>query len=121
MDERLSKLLDNLVSLLEKTGEFVLEQAPPLAQEIIAYGRATTSITVASGIVFLIAFIFISRSNIKADWDEIDENPEMIFRIIANIGTGLLGVMLVALNTNNCLMAWVAPRLYLLKTIKSML
>ena len=76
MDERLSKLLDNLVSLLEKTGEFVIEQAPPLAREIIAYGRAleTTAVVLPLLITICLSIYWFKWS--KRDFKYLQEGEK---------------------------------------------
>ena len=119
-----ARLLEDLRLLLEKGGQFVLEQAPPLAREIVTYGRVanTTSLAICLTIVAVCLHFWFKRvPKILSDKEKLSHCGELYGRHVAQmIAHGLFGVVFSILafcEMFDAIKAWFAPRLYLLEYV----
>lgn len=114
VSDEATKLLVDLREMLEAGGRFVLEQAPPLAREIIAYGRAWETLQfVGCGLVAICAGVTWVRMIKKIDYN--DETP-FVMSMVSGAVTILSTIGCVA-SARDFVLAWFAPRLYLLEYV----
>lgn len=121
VSEQAAKLLEDLRGLLEKGGQFVMEQAPPLAKEIIAYGRAYHTIVLLLSVATAITcWVMLSRRG-KAwiEWCNDNDCPHIGFFV--TIIPGIVSTIATLFSIEGVCKVWFAPRLYLLDYIMSAL
>jgi len=119
--ENEDKIIETLLGYTERASEFtgsivewVQQQAPDLANEIVVYGRASSTISVALGI-FLFFFVVVLFSILvykKACGDSF--GAASLISIFPIMGGGFL----IAHNLRECIQSWFAPKLYLLNYLK---
>ena len=115
-----AKLLEDLRLLLEKGGQFVLEQAPPLAREIVAYGRISNVIgmLVASTFIAICARWFLTKyAAWKEDSGSLDFPAAPLAAGIVGLGASIFWLCCAA----EFAKAVFAPRLFLLQVVTGML
>ena len=112
-----AKLLEDLRVMLEKGGQFVVEQAPPLAKEIVAYHRIIDPLYVVAGLLLMASSVLLIK-RVKRAWRDLDSEfagvGGMLYCFIAMI----CGFGMFACNFESSIMVWVAPRLFLLDYVR---
>src|SRR3990167_4090292 len=132
--EQSAKLLEDLRLMLEKGGQFVMEQAPPLAREIVLYGRIANLLYCVLGVVLfwigvrvlthMIPFMNSkeptgNNGNYRNQWwaeQEIWRPGFIVQAILRGVG-GIFGFVVFICNIEWLILSWAAPRLYLLKYV----
>jgi hypothetical protein len=113
-----ARLLEDLRIMLEKGGEFVLAQAPPLAHEIILWGRVWNTTGALFVAVVLVLMIRSMRGTTKAITAELDDyNTVLPVHAIVSIVKGIVvAILMVGMFdlARSAIMAWCAPRLFVL-------
>lgn len=110
--------------LLEKKGaeliEFIETQAPLLCADIITYGRWSSAVTMAFSVTFaIVGIIAVVCGGRKALRDfEKDDVPWAFFVAMVGLLGVIFGTMVTALESKYFMLAWFAPRLYVLEYIK---
>lgn len=116
------ELLDWLKGAAETGGDFVQEQAPLLAQEIVAYERGLSTFHVIA-CVLITAMALVTLRMIK--WKEIgNDNPEGIFSLVGVIVAALALVVVPLFGiyaAERCMKSWVAPRLVVIEKAAELL
>jgi len=106
--------LQELIEFIKAGTEVVGEQAPLVAQEIVMYGRASNTLYVIGSLIVLFAWykalVWAWNDETSSNW----EAPVTIFGVVI-IVFALLGF---CASISSAIMAWFAPRLYVLDTIK---
>lgn len=124
-DELKKALVDSLDLLktgLEKSSDFVLEQAPMVVQEYIAYTRVMSTVQVVSGVLLFILTCITCRYwmrltyRLATESSEALEVPVGIFGAAAHIFAFIGSIGLIS-NITTCIMAWTAPRVLILEKI----
>ena len=106
--------IKELVGIVRDSKEFVIDQAPSVAVEMVRYGRIWIIVPllfIIIGIPYLIyAFIKARESNWEDGW-----SPAFFIPMI-------LGIFIAALiiGESKMIMAWVAPKLYILTELSRM-
>jgi hypothetical protein len=124
LKEKLADAASKLIDKVEEGGDFILDQMPLIAQELVAYERAYRTAWVCIAVVWVILYAFlILPKGIKLAQGKIEE-------VRTNVGMGMcvMGgcVSVMALfgffiNINPMMKAWFAPRLVILDYLKEML
>jgi hypothetical protein len=121
--EALDRALKLLVDSLEQGKELAQDQLPVIVNEIVAWGRASTTATVLGGVALGVLTWLAWRGAIGRKtiewWD--NEDPNCIFPIVGFCVSPLISVLIVCVNTSTCLMAWFAPRVYVIQELKELL
>lgn len=119
-DEALGKLIEKAIRVSEKTGNFVIEQAPDLLKEFYMWHIAQNVFGVLLGIILL----FLSYKVIKVfGQDESDWNTD--FELLGKhigIGTGIIssclslfGIIFFFASLYQLVFILVAPKLFLIE------
>jgi hypothetical protein len=118
--EHIVDSMDKIQQYIDSTEEFVLEQAPLVAQEIVTLGQMQGALTV---VCFVIATLLMSTLCMYCIFKNKDSGPlsdwelPMVFSGIATAGAAL-GVMV---SFSCALVPFFAPRLYLLREVSKLL
>lgn len=115
--KKLNKAIDIIISRLEKTEKFVLEQAPQVCKEILAEKLALLkfSLIVSSLITSLfITGIFVSLHQVKADW-----NNSMIYFLVGILSLlTIIPLVFLVAAISEAISLKTAPKLTLLREFK---
>ena len=123
-DKQIAEILKKGLEAAEKSGNFVIEQAPDLVKQLITYKTVETSICVLIEISLMyLIFRYIKYLHKKnnEDSDFIFDNE---FHIIGMMITSLMGIFLffVFINDISDLIKLIfAPKIYLLEYIAQLL
>jgi len=123
MDENTKKQLNEfllkLINGAEKAGDFAIEQAPLVAQEVVAYGQATsTAIVVIFVILVLACFRYVPRGIAKLD-DSDDATLATHLPVVIGLPfVTLMFAMFASNHFDDFFKSWFAPRLYLIEYIR---
>jgi len=111
------ELIKELLTTIKDTKNFVLDQAPEVAQEMILLARVESAIFFAVSLFFItIAFTFLKNKHLKCDEYSDESLTYLLMRIVFPI-IGFCGV-LCAINNLSC---WIAPKVFLLKQLSNLL
>ena len=123
-DKQIAEILKKGLEVAEKSGNFVIEQAPDLVKQLITYKTIETSICVLIEITLMyLIFIYFKylykKNNEDSDFIIYDE-----FHIIGMIITSLMGIFLFfafITDISNLIQLIFAPKIYLLEYIAKLL
>lgn len=118
MEEKLQKYADDLIDLLRAGADFAGEQAPLFVQELLTYYTYHHSVYLAIGVFFLtLSWVFKRRvaNSSQNDYAITVEGNGFLCAVSFVLGTIIVVYHLLAL-----IQVTVAPRLYLIETLQSM-
>lgn len=126
-DEAIAKVLETALTGLQKTGEFVVEQAPDLVRQLILYKTATYAVALLFGLILLSITLVSIRKLLKARKAYIASRSgyadasayELPAALIGLVGGGS-GLALISTNTFNLIKITLAPRVWLLEYAASL-
>jgi len=114
LEKTLQTILDKSIEVAEKTGEFVVEQAPLLLQEFYKWHIASAMLGILLGTFFAVCtykgfkrLMFLEEKNSYADYD-------VFAYVLATIG-GITSIVIFCVNTYDLIFILVAPKLYLIE------
>jgi len=117
-DKQLAEILKKGLEIAEKTGNFIVEQAPDLIQQLLIWKTVQHSLTFIVGVVLTVAMyrVFKKIYNDKKsdDYDYFDgiwESPFTWFGLI----TGLLITICCLSDFYNLIQIVFAPKIYLIE------
>ena len=127
---RLVESMDKVQEYVEATGDFILEQAPLVAQEIVQLGRVSTTfqaVCFAAGALF--SYLIYRKLWKKYEASQVSEPVDGAVAVcheyaVAGVGfwIGSMTLTVFALiNTKEALLPWLAPRLYLLQELAKLI
>jgi len=125
--EQVALLLEDIRVLAEKAGQFVLDQAPPLAREIVTYGRVfhTFWAVVCSIVILSCVYLWYVRMPRLLRSPENMHNGELKARYAAPVAIqtiiGVISFIAMIFNAHYCVLAWFAPRLYIVNYVSKLL
>ena len=111
LEEQLSVILEKSLNIAEKSGEFIIEQAPLLLQEFYQWHTASHIMKSLLFLITLIPFIVFYK---KADWGSYENG----FSEIMSISFGVFSVCTIIISIFNIyklVFITVAPKLYLIE------
>jgi len=121
--ERLIESLDKIQQWVESTEEFVIEQAPLVAQEILRMGRIQSVYEVVAWALVAVVSFFVCRKCIRS----VTADPDSDAAPFYGVGAVLIGLVsgaasfAVLCSIQSALTPWFAPRLYILQEIGKLL
>jgi len=115
LQQQLAEYLKSIATTAQAGAAFVVEQAPLVVQEKIAYGRAVETVAL---LAWLVGVVVCARSG-RAAWaaaekDDYD-NPFYIFGGLAAVIGLVVSVLFVFGQFAAVAKVWFAPRLYILE------
>lgn len=119
--KELQPLIEQIVSLVKDTKDFVLAQAPDFVRQFIVYSYIQAFVCLAVGIAALIACalaIKYARNHWNVDrYDNLE--PRAIIACIVAPLFGIGGILSVFCETQELLTIWLAPKIYIVMNIAS--
>lgn len=123
--QQLVKFLETLNTGVEKGGDFVLEQAPLVAQEIVTYGRAwNTGLAIVLAITPLVILLFALRYARRVlAWTEGNCDRQFgVFFPMVFVAVGMAGMLIGACcECEKACRAWFMPRVYLVQEVAQLI
>ena len=123
-DKQIAEILKKGLEVAEKSGNFVIEQAPDLVKQLITYKTVETSICV----LIEITLMYLIFRYFKYLYKKNNEDSDFIicyeFHIIGMIITSLMGIFLFfefITDISNLIQLIFAPKIYLLEYIAKLL
>ena len=124
LEQTLSKVIEKSLALAEKTGEFVVDQAPDLLQEFYTWHTMKAGFYVLLGFVFIMLGIFLPKL-----WGEKEEDRYssihylnryfnediMTLNVINHMVFGIVGTIMFLVNLHSLIYILVAPKLYIIE------
>ena len=127
-NEQAKELVQWLLDVLKQTQGFVMEQAPALAREIIAFGRVyeTTQLVVAAlALGCGLWYLALRLSEAVKVLNESDDSgicvPIFIRLMVQGMVCTIGGFTGVCVSLHDAILVWAAPRLYLLEYLGGLL
>jgi hypothetical protein len=115
---KLADILATIHNGIKLAGDFALEQLPEIAQQYIAYGRASHTVYLAIGIAIVAVLLW----NAKKTYLLLNENPNKNFLLLPiYLASGFFSIALIANNLSNALLVWFAPKVWLLQEIAKLI
>lgn len=123
-DKQIAEILKKGLEAAEKSGNFVIEQAPDLVKQLITYKTVETSISVLIEITLMYLifryFKYLYKKN-NEDSDFIPENVFHIGGIIISSGVAIFMSITFIADISNLIQLIFAPKIYLLEYIAKLL
>ena len=121
-DKQLAEILKKGLETAEKTGNFIVEQAPDLIRQLLIWKTVEYSVYVIIGIS-LIVYFYRWTKKVAKEMKENEEDFEDYFEdSIANIFIAIgqltfliIGMMLIAENLQDLIQIVFAPKIYLIE------
>ena len=123
-DKQIAEILKKGLEAAEKSGNFVIEQAPDLVKQLITYKTVETSICVLIEITLMYLIFRYFKYLYKKNNEDSDFIPENAFHGVGIIITSLMGIFLFFVFINdisNLIQLIFAPKIYLLEYITQLL
>lgn len=123
-DKQIAEILKKGLEVAEKSGNFVIEQAPDLVKQLITYKTVETSICVLIEITLMYLIFRYFKYLYKKNNEDSDFIPENAFHGVGMIITLLIGIFLFFVFINdisNLIQLIFAPKIYLLEYIAKLL
>lgn len=121
-DEVLSKVVEKALMVAEKTGDFVIEQAPLLLQEFYAWHICSSILFILLGIAFIIIgirlpYFWLDKEEKKWDFKYLNrygDEGAISAWFCFGIGT-IIGIIMLIVSIYDLVFILVAPKLYLIE------
>ena len=114
------ELKQKLIEYVEATGDFVTEQAPLVAQEMLYFGKMQGALYIIATLMVIVLTATASAFFFRMYKDNEHEEGWVGIGIISAVISTTCFFAFVAEFLNN-IQPWIAPRLYLLKEIGDIL
>ena len=123
-DKQIAEILKKGLEAAEKSGNFVIEQAPDLVKQLITYKTIETSICVLIEITLMYLifryFKYLYKKN-NEDSDFISDNEFHIAGIVLSLVVAIFMFIAFITDISNLIQLIFAPKIYLLEYIAQLL
>jgi hypothetical protein len=109
-DKVISEAIKKGLEIAEKTGEFVIDQAPALIQEFYRWKLVSTSSALILSILIMLFCVYITNKFKESDISEVS----LLWFIFGIIGA-IISFFVVLVNAHALLFIIFAPKLYLIE------
>lgn len=120
LEPYIKKLLDGGIKTAEDVAKFIEVQTPELGKEIITWGATSEMVAPIFGLVLIAVSIWFHFTNHEKKWycEGLHYDPPII---IFNTIALLAGILLFVVQIMDVLYPLVAPRLYILEKVSSLI
>ena len=121
-EEVLNKFVETMIGMLQDASAFAKHEIPEVCKEIILYGRVKEAVTAVLGLAALIVAIRKAPGYFKK-WSDAGsyEGEEWCVAGVVTSIVGIFGAGFFIDGGMDSILAWTAPRLYLLEYFKHLL
>ena len=124
INTEVENLVKVITATISDTKQFVLDQAPELAQQVILRGRVTDTFWT---LFFMLLTTVMARFSIN-NWEKFrvakeysdDKGFYLAFGILTAV-VAIFSLVGFGVNVGDCITSWVTPKIYLLEYLKSLL
>ena len=124
-DKQLAEILKKGLETAEKTGNFIVEQAPDLIKQLLIWKTVEYSIYVIMGISLIIYFYRWTKKVSKENEDDFEDylmgSVSNIFIAIGQMTILIVGVLLISENLHSLIQIVFAPKIYLIEYTANLL
>ena len=123
-DKQIAEILKKGLEVAEKSGNFVIEQAPDLVKQLITYKTIETSISVLIEITLMYLIFRYFKYLYKKNNEDSDFISDSEFHIAGIVITSLIGIfsfLAFIIEISNLIQLIFAPKIYLLEYIAKLL
>ena len=127
-DKQLAEILKKGLETAEKTGNFIVEQAPDLIRQLLIWKTVEHSIYVIIGISLIIYFYRWTKKVAKEMKEKEDDFEDYfmdslanIFIAIGQISALIIGIALITENLHDLIQIVFAPKIYLIEYTSQLL
>lgn len=127
-DKQLAEILKKGLETAEKTGNFIVEQAPDLIKQLLIWKTVEYSIYVIMGISLIIYFYRWTKKvskEMKENEDDFEDyfmdSVSSIFIAIGQMIILIVGVLLISENLHSLIQIVFAPKIYLIEYTANLL
>lgn len=122
-DEVLAQVLTKALEVAEKTGQFVIEQAPDVVQQLILYYTVLYWAYIAFGLLVLAVGMTLSVRSFKSalaraekhDYKDADDFGQFWFGMLAGVVSSVAFLFLFINNISAALKITLAPKVWLIE------
>lgn len=111
------KFQEYLMGILEKTGEFLGNEIPEVAEQILTFGLVVGIVWIVFGLIFSVIGIYYLVRYFSIKGTASDAQDVML--VPGFIGP-ILGMAFILVNISDVFKIWLAPKLYLLEYAASL-
>ena len=111
LEEQLSTILEKALNVAEKSGEFIIEQAPLLLQEFYQWHTVTHIMGSLLFLLTLIPFIIFYK---KTDWGSYEDSFSEIMSMVFGVSS-VFTIIISIIHIYKLVFITVAPKLYLIE------
>ena len=116
MNEKLENAVIKALELAEKTGEFVIEQAPEILQEFYNWHLASSIIWIVISLIVIIIYCWNFKKWYNGAFIGYDDNEELYTVLILLVGiASVFSIVGILENTIDLIKILTAPKLYLIE------
>lgn len=113
-DEAVAAVLSKALEVANTTGEFVVEQAPDVVNQLVSYYTALYGAGLIAGIVLLtLAIILFIKGWRNNEWEDV--------RVVLSLFLAMPGLALGIVNTLSLLKIMLAPKIWLMEYAASLI
>lgn len=130
LQAKLVDIIDAIQATAGKAGDFAMTQLPEIAQQYVVYGRVVSTTFFILGLILTAASLWVflrlgllNKEAVNKRRGSVFEGDWLPERLIATFAGGVgivMGVMLTAAQGMAAALVWFAPKVWLLKTLVSL-
>ena len=125
MNEKLQTQLADIIAAIHRAAsagaDFALSQLPDIAQQYVIYGRVSGTLLVLIGFALVLLSVWMLRKAVQIDVTDNGNYDVSMALGVPSPFIACFGIVLVCINFSSTLMVWVAPKVWLLKELATLL
>ena len=125
MNEKLQTQLADIIAAIHRAAsagaDFALSQLPDSAQQYVIYGRVSGTLLVLIGFALVLLSVWMLRKAVQIDVTDNGNYDVSMALGVPSPFIACFGIVLVCINFSSTLMVWVAPKVWLLKELATLL
>lgn len=112
-----SNILKSVTETVSKATDFAAAQVPDIALQYVAYGRASSTLTVLLSLAALVFVFWVLTNVCFKNRYKIDPDGRAFGGFLTLLFVGTPALVIFATNINQMIMVWLAPKVWLIKEL----
>lgn len=112
-----SNILKSVTETVSKATDFAAAQVPDIALQYVAYGRASSTLTVLLSIATLVFVFWVLINVCFRNKYKIDSDVRVFGGFLTLLFVGTPALVIFATNINQMIMVWLAPKVWLIREL----